>query len=630
VLICALDAKKAFDVVPHPHLKFKLYNTPIRRSLWSLIDDLYSNNKEVIRWKGVDSNEYSVLQGVRQGGVLSTDLYKLFHNDNLVMLEESGLGLKIGATYVGCPTVADDTALLDDEPHEMQAMAAVCTDYSKAHWSELHPIKSTITKHVLAARDRDRDLRWYLGNRPLTTTTKFPHLGLTWKAGSLHPETEDRVTVARRTAYALMGVGLHGRDGLDPPASLSLVLAYVLPRMVHGLEATVLALKQLAQLRAYYKTLLRQLQGLPQNVATCAVYLLMGTLPLDAQLDKRYLSLFGAIARLESTNPLKLVAIRQLATKDPRSKSWFAHIRKIGDKYGINIDRAMTYPWPKYAWKRHVNTLVTHHWLSTLTLEAERRTTLAWLILDPSWIGRPHPLWQACKGKPFQVEAAAVRALLLTGRYGLQADRVHFTKQETSPICPLCQLEEEDAVHFCTACPTIVEDVKAKVTDLQAMYDRDGQRPPDSPREITSAILNGWAYVVDGSAHGQHNSQCNSQCKSQCNSQYNSQCDPQYVPGQPSLGSDHIVRGNTSSSTVPSHSSSHPKPTHAPTTHASNVLSFATATNSIVTLKANATPANQLCNIICYRLHFHRDIRINTLLLRRQQSPQKVGRIKRP
>jgi hypothetical protein len=84
-------------------------------------------------------------------------------------------------------------------------------------------------------------------------------------------------------------------------------MAYVLPRMVHGLEATVLTRKQTTQLSAYFKTLLRQLQSLPPNVATCTVFLLIGTLPLSAHLDKRYLGLFGAISRLDPNNPLKQI-----------------------------------------------------------------------------------------------------------------------------------------------------------------------------------------------------------------------------------------------------------------------------------------------------------------------------------
>ena len=37
------------------------------------------------------------LQGVKQGGLLSADLYKLYVNDLLIMLKDSDLGIKIGS-----------------------------------------------------------------------------------------------------------------------------------------------------------------------------------------------------------------------------------------------------------------------------------------------------------------------------------------------------------------------------------------------------------------------------------------------------------------------------------------------------------------------------------------------------
>jgi hypothetical protein len=246
------------------------------------------------------------------------------------------------------------------------------------------------------------------------------------------------------------------------------------------------------------------------------------------------------------------------------------HIRRLGVKYGISVDRAMMYPLPKYAWKLHVNNLITQHWLVDLTLEARQKKTLDWLILDPSWIGHPHPLWWACRGKPFQVEAAAVRALLLTGRYGLQADRVHYTKQESNPICLLCQTEEENAVHFCILCPIITEDVKSKVSDLLAMYTSVGQRPPKSPLETTSAILNGWAYVIDGSAHSQphHHSQVNTHSNSQFDCHFNCHSNLKQTS---TLGNVCTDRGITSSSTVPTlPCCTHPEPTpYTPLIHLS-------------------------------------------------------------
>ena len=77
-------------------------------------------------------------QGVRQGGITSTDDYKLYINDLLLKLENSGKGLKIGNIDVGNPTCADDLILLSD----MSMLLDTSTEYANSHCYTLHPQKS--------------------------------------------------------------------------------------------------------------------------------------------------------------------------------------------------------------------------------------------------------------------------------------------------------------------------------------------------------------------------------------------------------------------------------------------------------------------------------------------------------
>jgi hypothetical protein len=51
---------------------------------------------------------------------LSTGLYKTYINELLLTLERNRVGSHIGTTYVGCPTVADDLALLANSTSDLQ------------------------------------------------------------------------------------------------------------------------------------------------------------------------------------------------------------------------------------------------------------------------------------------------------------------------------------------------------------------------------------------------------------------------------------------------------------------------------------------------------------------------------
>ena len=82
IFLITQDAQKAFDVVDHNLLLHKLFHDRIKGSDWCLLKDLYTNLTTRVIWKGGLSEPFTVLQGVRQGGVLSSShsicfLYKL-------------------------------------------------------------------------------------------------------------------------------------------------------------------------------------------------------------------------------------------------------------------------------------------------------------------------------------------------------------------------------------------------------------------------------------------------------------------------------------------------------------------------------------------------------------------------
>ena len=55
--------------------------------------------------------QFAIRQGVRQGGVGSTHLYKMFLNPLLRRLEKTGSGYAIQGIPLGTPTCADDVLL---------------------------------------------------------------------------------------------------------------------------------------------------------------------------------------------------------------------------------------------------------------------------------------------------------------------------------------------------------------------------------------------------------------------------------------------------------------------------------------------------------------------------------------
>lgn len=82
-LIALLDAKSAFDVVV---LKILLRNVLIigtHPATWLLMDEVHKYTESCVKWTNQLSEKFPILQGVKQSGLLSANLYKLYIEDLL-------------------------------------------------------------------------------------------------------------------------------------------------------------------------------------------------------------------------------------------------------------------------------------------------------------------------------------------------------------------------------------------------------------------------------------------------------------------------------------------------------------------------------------------------------------------
>ena len=82
--VATLDSQKAFDVVSYQILLDKLYHTGVNLKVWSLVKGMYKILSSKVKLEGGYSDSFTIIQGVRQGGILSTHLYNLYINDILL------------------------------------------------------------------------------------------------------------------------------------------------------------------------------------------------------------------------------------------------------------------------------------------------------------------------------------------------------------------------------------------------------------------------------------------------------------------------------------------------------------------------------------------------------------------
>lgn len=240
--------------------------------------------------------------------------------------------VRILAHYVGVPTVADDVTLVSNCPYEIQTMLVLQTSHANKFSYLISSQKSCVQNY------RCRDSHdWSINGELLDTPVNAVHLGIQRDKLSCSG-TKDvvpcRIQLARQTVYSLMGAGLYGLNGVNPKVSLPLIRCYVIPRLLYGLEVILLSKTDISNLSTYFIKFLKRIQHLPDRTANAAAYLLLGQIPIEAELHKRTLGIFRNI--IDNKNSVEReLAFRQLAMKTESSNSWFRELVTITDLYDL-------------------------------------------------------------------------------------------------------------------------------------------------------------------------------------------------------------------------------------------------------------------------------------------------------
>ncbi|CAL4163401.1 unnamed protein product, partial [Meganyctiphanes norvegica] len=97
-----------------------------------LLLNMYINQKLRVKWAGTYSEEFTVTNGVKQGGVISPILYCVYiYIDGLINeLKASGVGCFMTKVYAGIFIYADDLKLLAPSVHALRIMLNICLNYA--------------------------------------------------------------------------------------------------------------------------------------------------------------------------------------------------------------------------------------------------------------------------------------------------------------------------------------------------------------------------------------------------------------------------------------------------------------------------------------------------------------------
>ena len=251
-----LDASKAFDRLVHAGLFIKLMNRNVPKIFLDIIVTWHAGLLCRVKWDGHVGNWFPILAGVRQGGVLSPDLYNIYVDDLISILKSAGIGCHIGSQFAAALFYADDMTVIAPSVKGLQKLLNLCQEYCE-EWDVRLNVKKTMNMAFGKGSTPPHLLK--LNGDAIAWVDNWVYLGLNLQSGPVFGCcVKEKIAKFYRALNSITRI--EGRS--DDMVMLRLLEAHCLPILAYGIEVFHVRDRDMrSKLRAAYNSIYRKMFG---------------------------------------------------------------------------------------------------------------------------------------------------------------------------------------------------------------------------------------------------------------------------------------------------------------------------------------------------------------------------------
>ena len=458
-----LDAESAFDVVLRELLVRNLYNANTDGHSLLYLNNRLENRQTCLDWEGQMMGPITDQRGLEQGGVSSSDFYKIFGKEQLATAQQSALGVEMGILTISGIGQADDTALVTNDIQKLLFLLQLSKTFCNKYHVKLCAEKTKL--QVYCTKQMEPEVKYAKMTNPITINGKrvpfvdcAEHVGLVRSTLGNSIPIFTRVSAHKKALGAVLHTGVGRGHRGNPAASLHVVQLYGVPVLLSGIAALVLSKSDENTIEQHHKDIIQNIQKLRPCTPRSVIFFLAGTLPGTALLHLRQFSIFGMICRLPS-NIIHQHAVNVLSSATKSPKSWFWILRDLCLHYSLPHPLCLLQePLPKDAYKKLVKKSIVTYWEQYLRTEASPLSSLAFFKPQFMSLTKPHPLWTTAGSSPAKVAMACIQAEMISGRYRCEQLCSKWSLKNRPGVCLInteCSMMQEDIPHILQVCPAL-------------------------------------------------------------------------------------------------------------------------------------------------------------------------------
>ena len=175
--VCFVDFRKAYDTINRNILWQKLNKIGINGKFFNSLKSSYEHVNCSVRINGHYTDWFDVSSGLKQGCLLSPQIFNLYLNDLTLDLEEAGLGIDIDGVNVSSLLYADDLALVAETEDNLQRLLDILSNWCNKNKMQANLDKTKVVNFRNKSTSKT-ERRFLFNTQSIEIASSYKYLGL--------------------------------------------------------------------------------------------------------------------------------------------------------------------------------------------------------------------------------------------------------------------------------------------------------------------------------------------------------------------------------------------------------------------------------------------------------------------